>query len=49
VAVAAMFALGCGVQPAVAPWWAGVGAAVAAVLALAGLAQVLAAVRRALR
>ncbi|TNM63286.1 CDP-alcohol phosphatidyltransferase family protein [Streptomyces sp. NP160] len=48
VAVAAMFALGCGAYPQAAATWAAVGAWVGAAAALAGLLQVLAAVRRAL-
>lgn len=46
VAVAAMFALGCGLYPQSAATWAGAGAWVGAVAALVGLAQLLAAVRR---
>lgn len=46
VLVAAMFALGCGVYPHAAATWAGVGAWVAAAAALAGLVQLLVAVRR---
>ncbi|MGQ7295592.1 CDP-alcohol phosphatidyltransferase family protein [Quadrisphaera sp. KR29] len=48
VAVAAMFALGCGTYPQVAATWAGVGAWAAAVAALVGLLQLLVAVRRSL-
>lgn len=48
VAVAAMFALGCGTYPQVAATWAGVGAWVAAAAAVVGLLQLLLAVRRAL-
>ncbi len=46
VAVAALFALGCGLHPAGATRWAAVGAVAAAVTALVGLAQLLVAVRR---
>jgi phosphatidylglycerophosphate synthase len=46
VAVAAMFALGCGVYPQTAATWAGVGAWVGAAAALVGLVQLLVAVRR---
>ena len=49
VAVVALFALGCGLYPQGARDWATVGAGVAAVLALAGLAQLAVAVRRELR
>ncbi|SDQ77865.1 CDP-diacylglycerol--glycerol-3-phosphate 3-phosphatidyltransferase [Quadrisphaera sp. DSM 44207] len=46
VAVAALFPLGCGLHPPVAAPWATGGAVAAAVLALAGLAQLLRAVHR---
>lgn len=49
VAVAAMFALGVGCYPAAGGTWAAAGAAVAAVLALVGLAVTAFAVGRALR
>ena len=48
VAVAAMFALGCGVHPTAAAGWATVGAAVAAGLGLVALVQVLRAATAAL-
>ncbi|MGQ7353089.1 CDP-alcohol phosphatidyltransferase family protein [Quadrisphaera oryzae] len=46
VAVAAMFALGCGVYPQAAATWAGVGAWAGSAAALVGLVQLLVAVRR---
>ncbi len=46
VAVAVMFALGCGVYPGAAVGWATAGAVVAAALALVALAQVLVALTR---
>lgn len=49
VAVAALVALDCGLRPALAPARAGAGAGLAAALGLAGLAQVLLALRRELR
>ncbi len=49
VAVAALFALGCGLHPRAAAPWAGVGARAAAVLAVVGLGQQLRAARRQLR
>ena len=49
VAVAAMFALGCGVYPTAAGAWSTVGTAVAAGLALVALVQVLLAAAAALR
>jgi len=48
VLVAAMFALACGVHPLAAVTWASTGAWAAAVLGLAGLAQLLVALRRSL-
>ena len=49
VIVAAMFLLGAGIYPASAASWGTAGAACAAVLGLLGLAQLVVAVRRALR